>query len=481
MDATDNSFKDHSIQRDQINKLRGNIDDITLQMLHLFRTRTDVVRKIGALKHEMGIGITDEARENTLLQKVIHTCHKEDIDESVATRFLNFLLGESIRVQSIPITSQATHLSVFLKAKAIEQQGKKVIHLEVGEPDFAPPDVVGSSLLEACNTGHFKYGSPEGMPKFRDGLAEYISDRFCTLDTIINSKNVLVTPGARFAIFSAVTSLLRPCDEVIIIEPAWPAYRDCVVHAGARVRSLHTTLEDSWNPSIEQLDDNITPSTKMIILNYPNNPTGKILDPKIMNDIIELASKHDIYVISDEIYSSYASPTWKSVLWYGYPKAIAVQSFSKSHAMTGFRIGYAASFDSDVIQKMSALNALCLTSVCEPVQYAAMHVLYHDTSNNTNTMRNRLGVLIKQAKSLGLQFAVPDGGMYLFARVTLNGFDGTTFSNRMLNEEGVAVAPGAGFGSYKDFIRISACQDTKTLIDGMSIIGRMIQKGVKIS
>ncbi len=210
----------------------------------------------------------------------------------------------------------------------------------------------------------------------------------------------------------------------------------------------------------------------MIVLNYPNNPTGKILPTKIQDDIIQLAIKNDLYVLSDEIYSQYCYKDWKSVLLYNYKKSIVTQSFSKSHAMTGFRIGYAIA-NPEIIDKMAKLQALSLTNVSEPIQFVALQALYADTTNNSNIMKSRLDSLTEKAKEIGLDFVKPDGSMYLFAKVKKDGFDGTKFANDLL-EHGLAVAPGEGFGDYRDFIRISACQDEKKLMEGMAILDTVL-------
>ena len=212
----------------------------------------------------------------------------------------------------------------------------------------------------------------------------------------------------------------------------------------------------------------------MIVLNYPNNPTGKILPEKLQDDIIELAKKNNLYVLSDEIYSQYAKKNWKSILSYNYEKSIVTQSFSKSHAMTGFRIGYAIA-DTKIIEKMTKLEALCLTNVSEPIQYIAMKALEADISNNSKTIQNRLNLLVGKAKNMKLDFVVPDGAMYIFARINQEGFDGVKFANSTL-EKGLAVAPGEGFGDYRGFIRISACQEEKALIEGMSILSKIMSE-----
>jgi aspartate aminotransferase len=449
-----------------INDLRNKMDEVTLKMIELLKTRTDIAREIGEVKKNIGKGVTDEAREDSLRGKVITLCTNIGLDETMATKFLNFLLNESVKVQS---TNKQTHLSIFLKAKSLEAQGKKIIHMEVGEPDFLPPKIVKEALEEVFDKGFLKYGQAKGMPVFREALAKYVSKKF---NVNIQQDNIIVSPGARFSIFTAITTLLNPGDEMVVIEPAWPAYKDCALNSGIKVRTISTTFEGKWEPSLEQIKSTINSNTKMIVLNYPNNPTGKILNEKLQDDIIEIAKKNNLYILSDEIYSQYAKTNWKSILSYNYDKSIVTQSFSKSHAMTGFRVGYGIA-DSKIIEKMAKLEALCLTNVSEPIQYVAMKALEADTSNNTNTVQNRLDVLAQKASKMGLEFNVPDGAMYLFARINQEGFDGVEFANNAL-EKGLAVAPGEGFGDYKNFIRLSACQNEETLVEGMDILSNIM-------
>ena len=380
------------------------------------------------------------------------------------------MLNESIKVQT---TNKQTHLSIFLKAKSLEEQGKKIIHMEVGEPDFLPPKIVKDALAEVYDKGFVKYGQPSGMPQFRLALAKKASEQY---GKNFKQDNVIVSPGARYAVYLAITTLLSPGDEIIIFEPAWPAYRDCAENAGIKVRTIKTTLEKNWEPSINQIEESINSNTKMLVLNYPNNPTGKILPIKLQDEIVNIAKKNNLYVLSDEIYSQYAYGDWKSVLTYDYEKIIVTQSFSKSHSMTGFRIGYAISYPK-IIEKMANLQAICLTNVSEPIQYVALRAMEADTSNNSNIVKSRLEIMIKKAQEMKLEFVKPQGAMYLFARVKKEGFDGTEFSNKLL-DHGLAVAPGDGFGDFKNFIRISACQEKDKLVEGMNILDVVLKERI---
>ena len=377
-----------------IEEHRKKIEEITLEMIKLLKTRTDIAKQIGDAKASLGMTVTDEEREDALRKQVTKLCKEIDLDQSTALKFLNLLLNESIKVQS---DNKQTHLSIFLKAKALEEEGKKIIHLEVGEPDFKPPEEVKTALAEVYDKGYGKYGSAKGITELRQALANY----WCTSNTKI--ENIMICPGARFAVYLAITTLLNPGDEIIVIEPAWPAYKDCALNAGIKVRTIKTTLETKWEPSIDQINSTINENTRMIILNYPNNPTGKELPENIQDGIIEIAKKHDLYVLSDEIYSEYAPTNFKSVLEYDYKKSIITKSFSKSHAMTGYRIGWVVT-EPNIIEKMSKLQALSLTNVSEPIQYTALEALGADTSGNTKIINSRLEALVKTAKDIGLEF-----------------------------------------------------------------------------
>jgi len=464
-----------------IEEHRKKIEEVTLEMIKLLKTRTDIAKQIGDTKASLGMTVTDEEREDTLRSQVTKLCKEIDLDQSTALKFLNFLFNESVKVQS---DNKQTHLSVFLKAKALEEEGKKIIHLEVGEPDFKPPLSVKTALEEVYDKGYGKYGPAKGITELRKGLAGWTNGQFEKYVALnLDQENIMVCPGARFAVYLAITTLLNPGDEIIVIEPAWPAYKDCALNAGIKVRTIKTTLETRWEPSIDQINNAINENTKMIVLNYPNNPTGKTLPEKLLDSIMQTAKEHDLYVLSDEIYEDYYSgpgnvegESPKEILTYKYEKSIITKSFSKSFAMTGFRIGYAIA-EPSIIEKMSKLQALSLTNVSEPIQYVALQVIdsaFEAVQENAETIGVRLEMLVESAKDIGLEFVEPDGAMYLFAKTKYKNFDATKFSEKLL-ERGVAIAPGEGFGDYKEFFRITAIDETR-LKEGMIILDTILKE-----
>jgi len=459
-----------------IEEHRKKIEEVTLEMIKLLKTRTDIAKQIGDAKANLGMTVTDEEREDELRKQVTKLSKEINLDQSTALKFLNLLLNESVKVQS---DNKQTHLSVFLKAKALEEEGKKIIHLEVGEPDFKPPKEVKTALEEVYDKGYGKYGPAKGITELRKVLAAQVNQE----GRKVSEENIMICPGARFGVYLAITTLLNPGDEIIVIEPAWPAYKDCALNAGIKVRTIKTTLETKWEPSIEQINNAINENTKMIILNYPNNPTGKTIPQKLLDDIVQTAKEHDLYILSDEIYDYYytdgdlqAPDIWTE---YGYEKTIVTKSFSKSYAMTGYRIGWVIA-EPSIIEKMSKLQALSLTNVSEPIQYVALKAMTSTITgssyvgDNADLVRSRLEALVKIAKDIGLEFIEPDGAMYLFAKTKYKNFDATKFSEKLL-EHGVAIAPGEGFGDYKEFFRITAIDETR-LKEGMIILDTVLKE-----
>jgi aspartate aminotransferase len=334
--------------------------------------------------------------------------------------------------------------------------------LEVGEPDYLPPKIVKRTLGRIYDLRQYHYTETRGIPKLRQAVAQKVGNG-------IIDEQVIVTPGGRFAVFCAILSLVNSGDEVISIEPAWPAYRECADFIGAKTKVIKTTLEEKWNPDLRKLEDLINCNTKMVILNYPNNPTGKILDDNTMQKIIDLSKDYGLHLLSDEVYSDYSFNGFKSVLEYGYDKSIIISSFSKGHAMTGFRVGYGIS-NKNIIAKMSKIQSIALTSVAEPMQYSALSAIAESISGNVEVMKRRLRFVCDRLQKMSLSFVAPDGALYVYPKLGKGTDDDIILIDKLL-DLGVAIAPGSGFGdSYKRFIRISACQTEEVLEKGLEVL-----------
>ena len=449
----------------KLEKLRDDMRIVTADIIKLVQKRMGIASEIGNIKDNLMMKIEDISVEQDIARYVHELGTQFGLNNEFIGKLLNLLLLESINIQKAKTSKKEAkldHMAMFLKAKQLESEGKKIIHLEVGEPDYLPPVNVKNELLKTFEKKTIHYTQTNGVPTLRKLIAQERS---------VKEENVIITPGARFAVFSAMVSNLSIGDELIISEPAWPAYRDCANFIGVKVKAIRTNVEQKWDLDLDQLEQLITSNTKMIVLNSPNNPTGKIIREREIDDILKLARKNDIFVLSDEVYSMYSYIPYKSILDFGYDKSIMVSSFSKSHAMTGFRVGYAIS-SKDIIDRISKIQAIAITSVAEPMQYAAIAAMNSNVTKNMTLMKKRLDFIKSELENLPCEFVNPDGGMYYFVR-----FNNSTDVNKIifnLLNEGVAVAPGIGFGeTYFDFIRISACQPTKLLNDGLKILKKV--------
>ena len=449
----------------KLEKLRDGMRIVTADIIKLVQKRMSIASEIGDIKDNLMMKIEDISVEQDIARYVHELGTQIGLNNEFIGKLLNLLLLESINIQKAKTSKKEAkldHMAMFLKAKQLESEGKKIIHLEVGEPDYLPPVNVKNELLKTFEKKRIHYTQTNGVPMLRNLIAQERS---------VKEENVIITPGARFAVFSAMVSNLSIGDELIISEPAWPAYRDCANFIGVKVKAVRTNVEQKWELDLDQLEQLITSNTKMIVLNSPNNPTGKIILEREIDEILKLARKNDIFVLSDEVYSMYSYIPYKSILDFGYDKSIMVSSFSKSHAMTGFRVGYAIS-SKDIIDRISKIQAIAITSVAEPMQYAAIAAMNSNVTKNITLMKKRLDFIKRELENLPCEFINPDGGMYYFVRFN-NSIDVNKIIFNLLNE-GVAVAPGLGFGeTYFDFIRISACQPTKLLNDGLKILKKV--------
>ena len=226
------------VEQDNLDYLREEMRNITNNIIRLVQDRMEVAKKIGNIKQQLNIEIEDEKVENDIKKSVMEITKDIGMDVEFSGRLLNLLLLESVKLQNIQNNGNKspTHIAVFMKAKELEKAGKKIIHLEVGEPDFPPPLKVKEELSKIYDNKKYHYTEIPGIPQLRQQISKKFSN--------VVPEQVLVTPGGRFAVFCAITSLLKPGDELINIEPSWPAYKECAEFIGAKTRLLKTTIED---------------------------------------------------------------------------------------------------------------------------------------------------------------------------------------------------------------------------------------------
>ena len=444
-----------------LENLRTHIRTITEQIMTLVKERLDTAKAIGMIKRSHGLEIIDERAEDDLRSYILDRCDVMGLDRGIADRLLSILVVESRRVQMNDGINETiakgkgrmdTPTGIFAKTRILEEKGKSIAHLEIGEPDLKMSSRVRNALLKAIDDGRYHYTESKGIAPLREIIAETINARYGV--NVNSDKDIIVTVGGRLAVNLAMLASLKYGDEIVVIEPAWPAYREISEFMGVKVRVLRSRLEDSWSIDLNALDRVMgMEGVNAVILNYPNNPTGKVLEDDKVAYIIDRARSRGIMVISDEVYASLTFNTrFKSILEYGYENSVVINSLSKSHGLTGFRLGYAVSYNSRVVEGMVRLQGMLLTCVPEPIQYTAIDAMKDDLTvkRNVETIRSRIGSIcnelsLMRSRGIDIRFMEPDGAMYVFVMIP-SGIDLNDLIDELL-DHGVAVAPGSAFGS----------------------------------
>ncbi len=464
---------------DENAKLRGTrnlIKKLTLEIVSLAGKRTCLALEVAHAKSRLGNPVLNKEVERDLRISVVNQCDSDNHDKGFALRLLNFLIAESKNVQRQIIRPSAplTAYDIWQKAKALEKTGRPITHLEIGEPDFGPPDAVRKAMMEAVSQGLTRYTASAGIYALRKKVADHLGEQH---NTRISADEVLITTGGRFALFLGVTTNSSPGDEVIIFDPSYPAYDDVVKATGATPVHVSTQIDNNWIPNLGELEDAINSTTTMIILNSPANPTGQVIGRHSFSQIVELAESRDISILSDEVYSDFSLIRPTSILQFTNSKHIYVNSFSKSYGMTGFRLGYAVS-DKDTIDEMTKLQNLCLTSTPEFIQHAGIAALDCDDElrHHVKTVTRRLNLLSAHLARLPVSFAPPQGGFYVFPRIARSDMDGVQFAERLLAETGVCVTPGSTYGpGYSDCFRVSVCQPEDVIVRAVKAMEGVLQ------
>lgn len=458
---------------DNLEDLRQDTRRLAVEIVKLLATRREVVKKIGEIKRLMGADVVQPSVEAAVRQAMMEEAEKYGIPHETVQRLATVIFSDAVELQLKP-KSSLTHLDILRRAVELQRGGYEVQRLEVGEPDLGAPTEVRQSVAEAVLGGFARYVDSRGIWELRSMLAKHLFEKY---GSEINPNNIIVTPGGRFAIYAAVKTLLREGDELLVIDPSWPMYRQVSAFVGARSVHVKTSLKEGWTPRLEDIEKHISPATKALVLNYPNNPTGKVIDRKTFDKIVELAEQKNITVISDEVYADYVKDSHVSILGRGNLKHVLVQSFSKSYGMTGYRIGYVVA-DESLIAKMASVLSLIMTCVPEFIQHGALTALSlrEAPKQYAETMMRRMEIAVRELEKINVEFYRPDGGMYVFPRIGLENVDGMNLAFELLESKGVAVAPGSIFGGYDDFVRISLGAPEQSIAKGIRLLGEFLKE-----
>jgi aspartate aminotransferase len=365
-------------------------------------------------------------------------------------------------------------LSVFARAKELEAQGRSIIHLELGEPDFHPGKSVINSASRALAEGKDRYCAVAGVPELREEIATYLAR---TRSINVLSANIVIAPGCKIALFLAMMALLEPGDEVLYPDPGFPGYPSIALGLGAVPVPFELSPRNRLQPDSNEIASKITSRTRMLLTNSPGNPTGTVYTDEVQRAMAELAVKHDLWVLSDEIYARiiYGGEYMSMLRYPGMEeRTLIIDGFSKSFAMTGWRLGYTVA-PPEVVPALAMMAVNTYTCVAEFTQYAAIDAL-RDREGTTSRMVGEFARRREQfARDLnrvpGFRCAPPDGAFYAWVETTGTGMTAEELCRIMLEDAGVAAIPGAAFGpSGKDFVRFSFASSTATLQEAVERI-----------
>jgi aspartate/methionine/tyrosine aminotransferase len=374
-----------------------------------------------------------------------------------------------------------TAFEVLAKAKALEKQGRSIVHLEIGEPDFDTPSNIKEAAIKAMKSGYTHYVPAAGIPELRTAIAEYLSK---SRGVNVDPDEVVVTPGAKPIIFFSILACVEPGDEVMYPNPGFPIYESMVNFLGAKPVPMQLKEENNFAIDNDDTVDKITKKTKMIILNSPGNPAGGVLTKDNLEVVADrIKGRDDILVLTDEVYSqiiyegkhlSIASlPDMKD-------KTILLDGFSKTYAMTGWRLGYAA-MQKDLAQKVTQLMINSNSCTCAFNQMAGVEALrgpQDESKRFVEEFRRRREVIVDGLNKIkGITCKKPRGAFYVFPNVKSFGTESKKLADHILQDAGVAVLSGTAFGSYGEgYLRLSFANSVENIKKAMERISESLKK-----
>lgn len=363
-------------------------------------------------------------------------------------------------------------LALAARARSLREEGREIVDLSAGEPTWGTPGYAAEAGMDAIRAGKLGYPPTAGVPELRRAISDYLEQ---TTRRRVEPDGILVSAGVKQALFNCVFTLFGPGDEVLVPVPAWTSYLPQIDLAGARPVAVPTRWEEEFLPLVESLEEARTDRTRGLMLNSPSNPTGAVLDRERLGEIAEWADRHEIWILTDEIYRllSYAREPAPSLLDLpSLPERwVVLDGVSKSLAMTGWRIGFAAGPD-ELIGKASDLQSQTTSGAAAPSQYAAAAALGHReerdraVAENLARLRERREAIVTGIRAVpGLDVRAPEGGIFLFARIS-DGRESAEVAEELLLEAGVACIPGDAFHG-PGHLRFNFAVEADTLAEGV--------------
>ncbi|MBW4623116.1 MAG: pyridoxal phosphate-dependent aminotransferase [Cyanosarcina radialis HA8281-LM2] len=369
---------------------------------------------------------------------------------------------------------------VLAKAKKLEAEGRNIIHLEIGQPDFSTPMNICDAAFRAMKDGYTGYGPAAGLQEFREVIAEYVA---ATRGIRVDPDEVVVTPGAKPIIFFTVLALVNEGDEVIYPNPGFPIYESVINFIGAKAVPLPLREEVDFRFRIEDLKAAISERTKLLILNSPQNPTGGFLQPEDLEAIATLANQYDFYILSDEIYSRilYAGEHYSIISLPGMKeRTILLDGHSKTYAMTGWRLGYGVA-PQPIVEQMSRLSINSTSCTCSFTQMAGMEALTGPQDSVTQMVaqfQKRRDAIVDGLNTIkGITCLKPAGAFYVFPNVKQLPISSDDLADYLMESAGVALLSGTAFGKFGDgYLRISYANSLENILEAIERIRVAVDK-----
>ena len=376
-----------------------------------------------------------------------------------------------------------TAFEVLNKARALERQGKQIVHLEIGEPDFDTPGNVIEAAVNALHKGWTHYGPSAGLPELRQTIAEYVSK---TRGVKVSSDEVVVVPGGKPIIFFSMLALVNEGDEVIFPNPGFPIYESMIHYVGGRAVPIKLREERDFSLDVDELASLINDRTRLIILNSPQNPTGGVMSRRDVEGVAEAIGDRNVMVLSDEIYSRllFEGEHFSIMSVPGFKeRTILLDGFSKTYAMTGWRMGYGVMRD-DLAASMTRLMTNSNSCTASFTQVAGIEALRGDQSSvdhMRDEFQQRRDVMVARLNKIkGFSCRKPKGAFYVFPNITATGWPSKKLADALLEQAGVACLSGTAFGDFGEgYLRFSVANSLENLNKALDNIERWVSQNLR--